>query len=378
MLHLISGGDTGGAKTHVISLVKELNRIIDTRIICFMDGVFHREALEAGIDIEVLEQKSRMDLSIIGRIRDEIEQKGYDLIHCHGARANFIGAILKELIDIPIITTIHSDYKLDFKDNSYKRLIYTPLNALALKRLDYYMAVSDAFKSMLIDRNFAEDRIFTIYNGVDMDALMDYISRDQFLQRYGIEGNERVIIGIMGRLDQVKDHKTFIRAAAKILEHREDALFLIAGTGNDEARLKKMVIDMDLEEHIHFLGFVEDEYSFFNAIDINVLTSISESFPYVLLEGARLKKPTISTDVGGIHRLIEDGYSGYLIEVGDWESLAKNIISLMGDEDRMSIMGKNLYETLRLNFSARKMAEEHHAIYEQILDIGGRGYEGNR
>lgn len=370
MLHLISGGDTGGAKTHVISLVKELDRLIEVKIICFMDGVFYREALKAGIDIEVLEQKSRVDLSIIRKIEGEIEGKGYHMVHCHGARANFIGAILKGQIDIPLVTTIHSDYKLDFEDSLYKRLIYTPLNALALRRFDYYMAVSHAFKSMLVDRNFDEDRIFIVYNGIDMEGPIDYVSRDQFLKRYGIQGNDRVIIGIMGRLDQVKDHETFIRAASELLKYREDVLFLIAGTGNDEMRLRKLVEDMDLREHIHFLGFVEDEYSFFNAIDINVLTSISESFPYVLLEGARLKKPAISTKVGGIDKLIEDGFSGNLIEVGDWKGLAKAILSLMKDRGRIGDMGQNLYETLKRNFSAQRMAEDHHSIYEQILDRG--------
>lgn len=378
VLHLISGGDTGGAKTHVISLVKELDKLIDVKIICFINDIFYQDALKSGINIQVFEQRKRTDFSIIKRLKDEIEKENYDIIHCHGARANFIGVLLKRQINRPMITTVHSDYKLDFKDSFYKRIVYTSLNSMALKSFDYYIAISDTFKTMLVERNFKEQKIFTVYNGIDMDSPMDYATREEFLSRYGIQGEGKVIIGIMGRLDLVKDHETFITAAAKVLETREDVMFLIAGTGNDDLRLKTLVKDMDLEEYIYFLGFVEDQYSFFNAIDVNILTSISESFPYVLMEGARLKKPAISTKVGGISKLIEDGFSGYLIEVGDNEALAEKIILFMESQDRIETMGENLYKTLKLNFSSQKMAKKHYEIYEKILDVGGRNYENNR
>ena len=378
VLHLISGGDTGGAKTHVISLVKELDRLIDVNIICFIEDVFYEEALEAGIDIQVSKQSRRTDLSIIKKLRDEIEEKNYDIIHCHGARANFIGMLLARQVDRPFITTIHSDYRLDFKDSFYKRMIYTPLNSLALKKFHYYIAISDTFKTMLVERNFKEEKIFTVYNGIDIDTPLDYVPREQFLSRYDILGDQKVIIGIMGRLDLVKDHETFIKAAANVLETKKDIIFLIGGTVKDEGRLKALVQDMGLEEHIYFLGFVQEPYSFFNAIDVNVLTSISESFPYVLMEGALLKKPAISTKVGGIHRLIDDGISGYLIDVGDWKSLAKDILLLAEDRSKIESMGENLYETVRINFSSRKMAQEHYKIYEKILEVRRQNHEDNR
>ena len=135
VLHLISGGDTGGAKTHIISLIKELDKLIDAKVICFIEDTFYYDALKAGINIEVFPQKKRSDLSVVDRLKDEIDREGYDIIHCHGARANFIGVFLKRKIKKPMLTTIHSDYKLDFKDNFYKKIVYTALNSMALKNL---------------------------------------------------------------------------------------------------------------------------------------------------------------------------------------------------------------------------------------------------
>ncbi len=367
VLHLISGGDTGGAKTHIISLVKQLDKLIDAKVICFIEDTFYYDALKAGINIEVFPQKKRSDMSVINRLKDEIDREGYDIIHCHGARANFIGVFLRRKIKKPMLTTIHSDYKLDFKDNFYKKIVYTALNSLALKRFDYYIAISDTFKEMLISRGFKESEIFVVYNGIDLDGEMKYITRKEFLARYNISEENKIIVGIAARLDLVKDHETFIKAAQRVIEQRDDVLFLIAGMGNEEKRLKSLVEEMGLENHIYFLGFVKDQYSFFNAIDINVLTSISESFPYVILEGARLKKTIISTEVGGISHLIENGHNGWLINVGDSETLADKIIFFAENRDKIHEMGENLFETVEKNFSSKKMAENHVKIYKEIL-----------
>ena len=367
VLHLISGGDTGGAKTHIISLIKGIDKLIEAKIICFIEDTFYEDAKAAGIDIEVYEQKSRSDMSVVHRLVEEIKVKNYDVVHCHGARANFIAMFLKGKIDIPLITTVHSDYKLDFKDNIYKRFVFTALNTFALKKFKYYIAISDTFKEMLVDRGFKREEIFTVYNGIDIDQEIKTLPKEEFLNRYGIPHTGKVIVGIIARLDQVKDHETFIRAAEIILKKRKDVVFLIAGDGNDEERLISLVNELGLKEQIHFLGFVKDQYSFLNAIDINVLTSLSESFPYAILEGALMKKTIISTNVGGLSKLVEQGKNGYLVDVGDIEDLASKIDSLSSDKEKIKEMGENLYKKVANNYSSDTMAREHIKIYEKII-----------
>ena len=270
VLHLISGGDTGGAKTHIISLMKGLEGLVDAKIICFIKDTFYEEVKESNIDIEVFEQKGRLDMSVILRLEEEIHLYNYDIIHCHGARANFVAMFLKGKVNKPFITTIHSDYELDFKDNFYKKLVFTNLNKFALNRFDYYIAISDSFKDMLIERGFDTERIYTAYNGIDLDSEMIYVSKDDFLARFNIDSSNKTIVGIIARLDQVKDHETFIRAADIVLKERDDVIFLIAGDGIDKRRLNSIVEELGIGENVHFLGYVKDPYSFFNAVDINV------------------------------------------------------------------------------------------------------------
>ncbi len=90
---------------------------------------------------------------------------------------------------------------------------------------------------MLINRGFNGNKIFVVYNGIDLDGgEMNYVTRKEFLSRYNILEEDKIIVGIIARLDLVKDHETFIKAAKIVIEQREDVLFLIAGTGNEEKK----------------------------------------------------------------------------------------------------------------------------------------------
>ncbi|MET3617139.1 glycosyltransferase involved in cell wall biosynthesis [Peptoniphilus olsenii] len=371
VLHLISGGDTGGAKTHIFTLMKGLVGKVDAKIICFIKDTFYEEAKELGFNIEVFEQKKRSDLSVVTRLSDEIKKEKYDIVHAHGARANFIAMFLKNKISVPMITTIHSDYMLDFKDNFYKNLIYTTLNKMALKKFDHYICVSDNFKDMLIERGFDSDKIHVLYNGIDTEEKIDFLPKVAFLQKHKVVYNGEFIVGIAARLDKVKDHETFIKAARKVIDKNLDILFLIAGDGDERTNLEEMVQNLGISSQVYFLNFVKDKYSFFNAIDLNVLTSISESFPYVIMEAALVGVPTISTRVGGIPEIVKDDVTGYLFEVGDENSLSNYILKLYRDIGKLKTLGINMKENVKENYSHEAMGETQFKIYERILQ-GGR------
>jgi glycosyltransferase involved in cell wall biosynthesis len=368
VLHLISGGDTGGAKTHVINLLQELDKRIDVKIICFLKGEFYYEVKEKAIEIEVYEQKRRYDLSVINRLIKEIKEKNYDLIHCHGARANFITYILKKFYKIPAVTTVHSDYKLDFKGSFYKDLVYRNLNYLSLKNMDYYIGVSESFRNMLIERGFNPDRIMTVYNGINVKEVESANIDKDFLKNQGINTNEKAIkIGILARLYPVKGVEVFIKAAYKVLCSRQDVEFFIAGDGEERENLENLIKELDVEDKVHLLGYIRHPYSFINEIDINTNTSYSESFPYVILEGGVFKKPIIASNVGGVKDLVVQEETGLMFEPGDVDTLANHMLKLIEDEKLRKTLGENLYNRINQFYSSEKMADKQILIYQKIL-----------
>lgn len=366
VLHLISGGDTGGAKTHIINLLCGLKDKVDVKLVCFIKGPFADDLKKHGIDVHVIEQKSRFDFSVVNKLKDLIESENFEIVHSHGARANLISYFLKKKVNAKFITTVHSDYLLDFKDNFYKNIVFTNLNKFALKRFDNYIAVSDSFKDMLVSRGFDKDKIFTIYNGI---FLEDKIIKDKesYLKEKNIDYEDKFIVGILARLDKVKDHETFLRAAKEVIDKDKSVIFLLAGDGQDKEHLLSLRKDLGLEQNVYFLGNETHPYDFLNAIDINVLCSLSESFPYVIMEGGSLKKATIASRVGGIPKIIIDGETGKLFEKQDYKALAADILKLKNNADERKKLGENLYTRIIDNFTHIKMAEKHVEIYKKIL-----------
>ena len=135
VIHLISGGDSGGAKTHVHSLLQNLARTIDVTMVCFMDGPFAQEARELGIPTVIFPGRNLH--STCRKLRQFILDGGYQIIHCHGARGNMMGALLRKATGLPVVTTVHSDYRLDYLGRPFSRITYGTINTIALRLLGY-------------------------------------------------------------------------------------------------------------------------------------------------------------------------------------------------------------------------------------------------
>ncbi len=370
ILHLISGGEKGGSKTHVLSLVKELQKQLQITLACLMEGEFYRQAREMGLDARTLLQKKRYHLSPAWEIGRLFKEEGYQLLHCHGPRANFYGALAKKLYKMPTVTTIHSDYQLDFRHNLYKQRVYATFNALALNTFDGYFAVSDTFKEMLLSRGFPREKITVIYNGLDFNAQIKPVARQEFLEKFNLAiPAQAKLVGILARLHPLKGHEIFLAGARRILATASETHFIVGGEGEEKEKLFALRDKLGLKDRVHFTGQISDTPSFFQAIDINTLTSHTESFPYVLLEGALFKKPIVSSAVGGISQLVKDGETGFLFPAGDEAEFACQTLKLLDDDKLRSTLGEKLFHHARDNFSLARLAEIHIQSYEQY----GRG-----
>jgi len=372
VLHLISGGDTGGARTHVMNLINGLSESVFVMLVTLMESDFTEDAKKLKLPLTILNQKSRFDLSVTKEIESLVKKNKVNLIHVHGARANFISTFVKKSFpNIPIVTTVHSDYLLDdYRGGSLASYVFRKINANALKKMDYYIGVSNSFKEMLLARNLGtEDSVFSVYNGLDFqeDTRIER-DKEHFFRDYGIdEGDSLVYAGIMGRLDIVKNHRLFIEIAKEVLKTHENFRFLLAGDGVLKDELEKLTVKYGISDKVYFLGFVDRPYEFYNAIDINLLTSLSESFPYAMLEGARMKKPIVTSNVGGVELVVENGKTGYIAKAFDAVEFAEKVV-LLGDRALRERMGEAIFDLVRENFSMKQFVENHIEIYHKILE----------
>ena len=367
VIHLISGGDSGGAKTHVLSLLQNLNKTITAQLVCFRDGPFAQEAREMGIPTEIM--AGNHIFRIRRRLTAYIKDGGYQIIHCHGSRANMIGAMLRASTGLPVVSTIHSDYRIDYMGRPLSRLTFGTINAWALRRLDYRIGVSDAMVDLLISRGFAPDRFYAIYNGIDFTPAPDQGDRLPYLRGLGADVDEdSVVVGIAARLNPVKDMTTLIRGFAAACRACPRLRLVIAGDGAERGTLESLVRELGVERQVTFAGWISGGMDrFYSALDINTLTSLSETFSYALTEGARFHLATISTAVGGIPNLIDTGVNGYLFTPGDYETLGRHLAELGNDDRLRRDMGERLYQKASSQFSIQTTVDTQLHIYGEIL-----------
>ena len=377
VIHLIGGGDSGGAKTHVLNLLKDLGSHIDVHLICFMRTDFADDAEKMGIPITVIEANN--PVSEFNILKKLLKNRQVDLIHCHGAKGNFMGRMIRSHVCAPMVSTIHSDYRLDYLGRPLARFIYGTTYMAALRRADYYIGVSDPMTELLIDRNFPATGIYTIYNGIDFVTPLKFVSRQEFFSSIGFKvENGDIVAGIAARLSPVKDIPTLLRAMAIAYKKADNLKLVIAGDGEDAEKLKQMAAALGIAEKVCFAGWLSDINSFYNAIDINLLTSISETFPYALTEGTRMKKATVASRVGGVPVLIDHGVNGFIFTPGNAEELADSLLTLTENPELRNSFGTLLHKKASEMFSISKMIETQLEIYNSILHRHKRRKERKR
>lgn len=326
VIHLISGGDTGGAKTHVHSLLKNLSRGMDITLVCFRDGPFAQEAAELGIETRVCEGGF---FSALRQVRRMIAEEGFDLVHTHGSRANLAGAILRSTCGRPVVSTVHSDYRLDYMGRPLAAATYGVLNVLALRRIKYHVGVSDAMRDLLISRGFPRETTFAIYNGLDfsrepqaagprrvLPARLRQRRAGQHSRRRGGEAGPGQGPRHAGaRLCRGEKDQP---GAAAHHRGRGPGASCTRGSGPRARRGRRRLPRRLAGRHGGVLLRARHKHAQFPLGDL----------PLRHHRGRVLFPPTVASAVGGHPRLIEDGKTGYLFTPGDWKTLAERLSAL--------------------------------------------------
>lgn len=371
LMHIAGGGDKGGAKTHILALCSRLMADNDLTLVSLRSGEFPEDAAAAGIKTKTFFSKM-IPMDYLRLIREARQQKP-DIVHCHGAKANLAGVLIKLFTGATIVTTVHSDYRLDYMHSFIKRNTIGRLNSLALRFFDYYITVSDNFKRMLIERSFSPLKMMTIYNGLDFSQKAVPPDRAGYLASAGLQYTEGdIVLGIPARLNPVKDISTLLRAFALAKKTVPNLKLIIGGDGEEMDKLIALSDSLGLKDSVGFMGWLKDVPTFFAACDIDVLSSISESFPYSILEGIREGCAVITSDVGGMRDLIESGQSGYIFSPGDYETFAKYIVDLAQNPEKRKMFADRLYKKASSMYSLDSMSATQQKIYEDILTLERR------
>ena len=278
-----------------------------------------------------------------------LKQEKIDIIHTHGYRADVIGVCLSKLIGLPIISTCHG-----FITNDRSLLVYKLMDFIALRFFNKIITVSESIKSQLIKSGIKESLIAVILNAVTVNINETKLIRERHDKRRLFKINDKeVVIGYIGRLSVEKGIQYLIEAGEILKEMYEPFKMLIVGDGPAKKELKNLVKQKKLGSEVIFTGFQNDIENWIPALDIFVLSSLTEGTPMALLEAMAFKIPVVATNVGGIPKIIKNGINGILVEPGDSSELAREIKLLINDPILQKKIVENANNVIKLQHNVK-------------------------
>jgi len=368
VMHLIAAMNIAGAEKVVLNLLSQSKICpFDLRVTSFVRGIdgggteFLKAAAGCGAKIDRIQTYHRWDFRDVGHLLRIIKRHNVAIIHSHGYKSDISGVIASKLTGVPIIATAHgftgADANLRFNEN---------LGRFFLRFANTILPVSENIREKLAYSGVPENKINIVPNAVDFDYFRGAPNSD-FRKCWGVRRHE-ILIGSAGRLSVEKAHINLIKALGKLSpDARANLKIVIAGTGPQEQNIRDEADRIGISEKLIFAGFIEDMRSFYQALDIFCLPSLTEGLPLTILEAAASCRAIVASKVGSIGNMIDHSTDGFIVAAGDIEGLSDSLQHLISSPQLRESFGLRLRDKLSRNYDIQPWAHKIFGIYGQFV-----------
>jgi glycosyltransferase involved in cell wall biosynthesis len=323
-------------------------------------------ARQLGVDFVDFPERGPFDPRTVWRLAREIKRCRPAILHAHDYKTNILAVLLGRWFRIPLVTTAHG-----YVTRGGRLEVYYAADRWALRRMDHIIAVSEDLYSSMLKFGIPAARCSLIDNAIDTVQYRRRWTIPETKQRLGADP-ARLVVGAAGRLFPEKGFDILIHAADQLLKTGVNMELWIAGAGEQETELRRLIAALGREERIRLLGHRSDLTDVYQALDVFALSSYREGLPNVLLEAMALEVPVVATRIAGIPRLIRDGENGLLVEPGDAAALGRALAGLLNDAERRERLGRAGRQTVEAGFSFSARMEKIRAIYDHLLGRAGQ------
>ena len=244
----------------------------------------------------------------------------------------------------------------------YARAVAFPIKDSLLNRYIFSHWVTDILansnataKSILLKNQalFPKEKIKVIYNPLDIEEFTGRPYKTIYKRR-----NDEIIIGSLGRLEKEKNHSFLILLSEYLVQKNVNHTILIGGEGSLEVELKERILIKGLNDHFVFTGFLPNVKDLLMSCDLFMLPSLMEGFGFVMAEAYLCKKPVLAFNTSSIPELVDDGKTGFIIEVNNVEACAEKVTFLHNYPENIPLMGEKGFELVRERFDKKKIMQQ--------------------
>ena len=366
LVYVVTLAEVGGAQSYVRDLLPAMAERFEVTVAAHGPGPLARAASDLGIPFIAL-QHVRRNLSPVHDVLGLIELTRLfrrlrpDIVHLNSSKAGVLGRIAAAFADVPVcIFTAHGwAFKAARRPTAS---LFLWADRLVRPFATMIVCVSATELRIGLAARVCTARAATVIpNAVDVDRV----------QPRAASASRPVEVISVGRLALPKDFSTLITAFGLIAV--DDARLTIVGDGPLRRRLEAEIADRSLEQQVEFIGEVADVGPYLARADVFVLSSHSEGMPLSVLEAMAAGLPVVASDVGGLHEIVDEGKTGFVVPAGSPAELAVRLAELVGDSDLRDRFGHAGRELVRTRFSLPPWRESHIELYRSLLSsrVGG-------
>ena len=321
-------------------------------------------ALAAGIPVDVIRERRRLDPAVIGALRRIALERRPDIVQSHNVKDHFMVRAAGLHRRMPWVA-FHEGYTaVDLKD-----CLYNQLNRWSLRAADVVVTMNRSFADLLARQGVDRTRIRVLHNSIDADwvreAPPDEVAEAR--RRSGARDGERIVLSV-GRLSSEKGHADLLDAFAGLVAGGgpRDVRLVLLGSGPELPRLEQRAGGLGIGSRVTFVGHVADPRPFYAASDLFVLPSHSEGSPMVLLEAMAAALPIVATSVGGVPEMVADGESALLAPARDSAALARAIRAALDAPDVADRLRRRAKDDVERRFTLDRRLRELRGIYQAV------------
>ena len=308
------------------------------------------------------------DLALAVQMHEVVKMHGVEVLHCHYAIPHATSAwIAREMLraehsNVAVVTTLHgTDITLVGQDPSFHAI-----TKFSIEKSDRITAVSEYLRAETFNAFHCTGcRVGVIPNFID-PAVYDrsLYSRSELLP---FAGDRRVLMHI-SNFRAVKRVRDVVRIFAKVAAETPSVLVMV-GDGPERPAAEDEARALGVTNSVFFLGKIETVAPLLASADVFLLPTSSESFGLSALEAMASGVPVVGSDSGGLPEVVTNGVTGLLYPVGDVDSMAAGVLSIITHPSRQADMGAAGAEDARKRFALDTVVSQYEELYRSALKL---------
>lgn len=380
IVRVITRLNIGGPAIHAILLNSELNKagyrdILVCGNVSQSEGDMGYLAREKKVEPVLIPEMGRdispiKDIGVLIKLYNIMRKERPDIVHTHTAKAGTLGRIAALCAGVPVKVHTFHGHIFDGYFSPLKAKLFLLIERTLALITDKVITVSDLIQAEIVGRlkvtGVSKSLVMPL--GLELEKFVDcHKNKGRLRSRIGAD-DSTLLVGIVGRLVPIKNHKMFIDVCRAVRDEKIGlkVKFVIIGDGELRPYLEDLVSKSGLNDTVVFTGWIEDLTSVYADLDIVALTSLNEGTPVSIIEAMAAAKAVIATDVGGVRDLFDDGANGVLISNGDADGFRKELVALLMDAQRRRLLGENGRNFVVKKYSKDRLLKDMSSLYEEL------------